>query len=141
MTLKERAPKKENGVDALHNVCVRNYLVVTSCMNDCHYYYHVKKLHISVFFLIFIVDWCGDPPEVQGVDMTIMGHRSGSIVTYSCQQGFVAVGGQQVSAINIDSFETFLCLFYTSKLSIRLFNNVGIEMWTGRRMVWKTVSL
>lgn len=46
-----------------------------------------------------LVDWCGDPPEVQGAVVTTTGHKAGSIAAYSCHRGFVAVGGQQVSII------------------------------------------
>jgi hypothetical protein len=55
--------------------------------------------YVINYNFFFLVDWCGDPPEVQGATMNIMGHKAGSAVTYSCQQGFVAVGGQQVSTI------------------------------------------
>jgi len=46
---------------------------------------------------IFLVDWCGDPPEVQGATVTVTGHKAGSVAAYSCHRGHVAIAGQQVS--------------------------------------------
>jgi len=48
---------------------------------------------------LIAVDWCGDPPEVQGAAVTTTGRKAGSVAVYSCNQGFVAVGGQQVSVM------------------------------------------
>lgn len=42
-----------------------------------------------------LFDWCGDPPEVQGATVTATGRKAGSVAVYSCNQGFVAVAGQQ----------------------------------------------
>jgi len=53
------------------------------------------------FELLTAVDWCGDPPEVQGAAVTATGRKAGSVAVYSCHQGFVAVGGQQVSVMAV----------------------------------------
>lgn len=66
-------------------------------------YYGRMSFHTEQFccihIYIFLVDWCGDPPEVPGASVIITGHKAGSVATYSCHQGFVAVGGQQVNDI------------------------------------------
>lgn len=40
----------------------------------------------------FSVDWCPEPPEVNGGVVTITGRRAGSTATYSCQNGFILFG-------------------------------------------------
>lgn len=102
VTLKERVPKMANGVDALHNVYVSVFTL--SIGRDV---WITQYQTINCFSL---VDWCGEPPEVQGAVVTTTGHKAGSIAAYSCHRGFVAVGGQQVSSIKI-YFVIFVATF------------------------------
>lgn len=38
------------------------------------------------------VDWCPEPPMVQGGSVQTSGHRAGSTATYSCQNGYIMSG-------------------------------------------------
>jgi len=64
---------------------------------------------------------------VQGAAVTVTGRKAGSVAIYSCHQGFVAVGGQQVSVLSIMlHIIPFLQEFYN------IFIYAGIEMWIRR---------
>lgn len=65
------------------------------------YLYKFTRFKLFIFELLTAVDWCGDPPEVQGASVTATGRKAGSVAVYSCHQGFVAVGGQQVSVVAV----------------------------------------
>lgn len=64
---------------------------------------HQTRFRNVLLNFSLLVDWCGDPPEVPGAAVTITGHNAGSVASYSCHQGFVSVGGQQVS-------KNFICV-------------------------------
>uniref|UniRef100_A0A336K2F8 CSON012544 protein n=1 Tax=Culicoides sonorensis TaxID=179676 RepID=A0A336K2F8_CULSO len=39
-----------------------------------------------------LVDWCPEPPSVQGGKMKLSGRRAGSTVTYECEHGYILIG-------------------------------------------------
>ncbi|XP_058831094.1 sushi, von Willebrand factor type A, EGF and pentraxin domain-containing protein 1 [Topomyia yanbarensis] len=39
-----------------------------------------------------LVDWCPEPPAIQGGSMKVSGRRAGSTAIYSCDYGFVLIG-------------------------------------------------
>jgi len=91
------------------------------------------------------VDWCGDPPEVQGAAVTATGHKAGSVAVYSCHQGFVAVGGQQVGVTSVVLYAIlfllgFYGLFIIIYLSMKeLKCGLGGE-WSGKPLVCRFVD-
>lgn len=39
-----------------------------------------------------LVDWCPEPPEIQGGTVVVINKRAGSTATYECETGYVLVG-------------------------------------------------
>lgn len=39
-----------------------------------------------------LVDWCPEPPEIQGGSVVVSDKRAGSTATYECETGYVLVG-------------------------------------------------
>lgn len=69
-----------------------------------------KLILINILFIItiiitynityyFLVDWCSEPPQINGGVVTNTGRRVGSTATYSCQNGFILFGD------NVSNFE------------------------------------
>lgn len=44
-----------------------------------------------------LVDWCPEPPQINGGKIKISGRRAGSTVTYTCDDGYVLIGEDLLS--------------------------------------------
>jgi len=96
------------------------------------YLYKRTQFKLIIFQLLTAVDWCGDPPEVQGAAVTATGRKAGSVAVYSCHQGFVAVAGQQVGVTSAVLYGHSVFTGILWFIYCYLFICEGVEMRTRR---------
>lgn len=47
---------------------------------------------LNFYYFTILVNWCPEPPEVNGGVFEITGRRVGSTATYTCLNGFILFG-------------------------------------------------
>lgn len=55
-------------------------------------FFFFLKIIIDFFVFVITVDWCPEPPEVNGGIVSTTGKRAGSTASYTCQNGFILFG-------------------------------------------------
>lgn len=76
------------GVDINLSVYVRDQFYSDIIINRSDIIIYI--IWIIVYY--FAVDWCPEPPQINGGVVTTTGKRAGSTATYSCQNGFILFG-------------------------------------------------
>ena len=47
---------------------------------------------VFIKYRYITVDWCPEPPQINGGVVTTTGRRAGSTASYTCQNGFILFG-------------------------------------------------